>query len=343
MCRKILLMISLCGAFGLQAAESSLLYAEKDVWIETSDSKDIVLSIHDFPLLQEMIKVRDISDNKDPARQRLMQLGTSKETALISHIDSNHWRNVFWLINEPDYVLPITEKEQETARTGLPSLLWTLRYLQVKEPVYKLYGAWLNHPKNIKKKVRESGSVKEYLEEMDFSNNDLSDFYLMGKDEDIELKKEHREKIKNYLDRFELDYPDGIGPIKRPQSWVEFSDGTKIKIHTDLFPIIQNMEEIFKSSENNPLTFSINENEQKDFKNKYTMPLNASLFHHAQQLCTDQNYQLPITKQGQEFANITLEGLVNTLYFLDIKKPIQKIYCAWLNHPSHLEKPFAKE
>ena len=71
-------------------------------------------------------------------------------------------------------------------------MLWTLKYLQVKEPVQELYSSWLNHPNNINKKVRENGSVKEYLKEMNFVDEDLSDFYLMRKN--IELKKEHREK-----------------------------------------------------------------------------------------------------------------------------------------------------
>ena len=109
--KKLLLLIGLCGAFGLQATDNGLTDIEEKVWIKTSDCRSMQVPFGVFPLLQKVLKVRNIGDNKNP--DRLIQLGITEKTALRSSIDSKHWNNVLKLMNEPNYVLPITQEEQK--------------------------------------------------------------------------------------------------------------------------------------------------------------------------------------------------------------------------------------
>ena len=53
---------------------------------------------------------------------------------------------------------------------------------------------------------------------------------------------------------------------------------------------------------------------------------------------TNPNYQLPVTKEEQKAANVTLEDLAKGLTYLDAKKPLEKMYIAWLNHSSNSNK-----
>ena len=50
------------------------------------------------------------------------------------------------------------------------------------------------------------------------------------------------------------------------------------------------------------------------------------------------DYQLSITEQEQKAANITLEGLLKGLCFLEAINPLEEMYIAWLNHPSNIQK-----
>ena len=127
---------------------------------------------------------------------------------------------------------------------------------------------------------------------------------------------------------YDFDLYKDFGFKTDPRILIETSDKKR------MFPLLDQVKE-FKAI--NYIVGDLG----NDYLNQDPIPLSTidqSHFDQIVNMYNNSNYQLPVTKEEQKAANVTLEDLAKGLTYLDAKKPLEKMYIAWLNHPSNSNK-----